>query len=437
MKKTQRIKFLMTLSLMAVLVLTPFFFGCSNGEEGESEVGGVKDISLVYWSMWEETETEGQIIKEAIDDFMIENEDVSVIINWKGKDIRNTLTHALDKGEQIDIWDESLEIVITSWSDYAMPLDEYMEYGYPTTNGAPFKKAIMPSLMTLSQSFSKENELKGTWAIPYQPFIVAFIYNKDIFEKAGIVEIPETWNEFMVACEKIKEIGKIPVTSDDAYLDNLPKYYLARAKGADWVKEIVNDSGKELWNDPVVLEMATAYYDMYQKGYISAKLEKNKWPEGQYEMADGSVAMYLSGTWLPNEIMESNGEDFQWGIFSFPTIVNGVSGVEAANYGGQAFQINKECIAPDVAFALIAHLTTGEWDKKLAAKGYGIPTSIDGVWPKQFEEAKKIFAGLTDFYPWGGGRHSSNDLPSTIASNFTKLISGKITPIEFASEMQM
>lgn len=38
-----------------------------------------------------------------------------------------------------------------------------------------------------------------------------FIYNKEIFEQAGITEEPHSWSEFLDACEKIKKIGIAPL----------------------------------------------------------------------------------------------------------------------------------------------------------------------------------------------------------------------------------
>jgi len=47
--------------------------------------------------------------------------------------------------------------------------------------------------------------------------------------------------------------------------------------------------------------------------------------------------MYLNGSWLPNEVKDMAGDDFQWGYFSYPAVEGGKTGVEAANYGAQGF----------------------------------------------------------------------------------------------------
>lgn len=44
------------------------------------------------------------------------------------------------------------------------------------------------------------------YAVSYQPVVETIFYNKDLFEQYG-VEVPETWDEYMEACETFKENG--------------------------------------------------------------------------------------------------------------------------------------------------------------------------------------------------------------------------------------
>ena len=55
-------------------------------------------------------------------------------------------------------------------------------------------------------------------------------------------------------------------------------------------------------------------------------------PAGQQEIASGEVAMYLNGTFLPNEVKNSVVEDLEWGSFAFPSVENGINGTEANYY---------------------------------------------------------------------------------------------------------
>ncbi|MBU0929079.1 MAG: extracellular solute-binding protein [Spirochaetes bacterium] len=393
----------------------------------------VESTKLVYWSMWNQTEPQAQVIEAAVRDFESKNPGVSVEINWNGREIRKTLQPALDNKQVIDLWDEDIERVVKTWGAYALRLDDYLGKSFPTTGGKAYKDSVMGSLVDLARSYSSD---KGLYAVPYQPFLFAFMYNKEHFAKAGVTATPRSWDELLDAMAKLKSAGFVPMTVDDAYMDTLPGYYLARAKGYPWVQSLVKDKTNAMWDDPAVMQMAKAFENLAKMGYLSKTVSSNKWPAGQQDVASGAVTMYLNGTWLVNEIMGTTGPDFKWGTFSFPTVPNGKDDGTAANYGAQAFQINKNCATPDLAFALVAHLTTGAWDAELAKKSYGVPVGGTTEWPAQLAEAKAIFENLKTCYPWAAGIQADTDKLPVIVENFTRLVGGTVTAEQFVAAMK-
>lgn len=410
------------LSLLS-LVFIFFLFSCGKAEDPNKK-------KIVYWSMWNEVEPQGQVIKAAIEDYMKKYPDVTVEVNWNGREIRKTLQPALDNNQTIDMWDEDLERTIRTWGKYALPLDDYIAKSYNGTDGKAYQDVVIKSLLDLGRTFSDDGKL---YAVPYQPFTFLIMYNKDHFAKAGITKLPETWEEFKDACGKLKAAGFIPITVDDAYVDVIIGYQIARYKGSDWVKKLVQEG---LWDDPAVLQAAKDWEEMYKLGYISPNVAGNKYPQGQQEIANGEVSMYLNGTWLVNEIMPTTGPDFPWGQFPYPTVPNGVSGLYDLNYGGQSFQVNKNTKYPEEVFQLIVHLTTVEWDKQLAEKTYGVPMANTTDWPKQLSDAKEVFSKLGACYPWAGGIEFNPDKTPVITAAFTGVLTGKNTAEQFVAEVK-
>jgi raffinose/stachyose/melibiose transport system substrate-binding protein len=235
-------------AIVAFAVTVALLTGCSGKKSGDAET-----VKLVYWSMWNQTEPQAQALEEGIRDFEKQNPAIKVEINWNGREIRKTLQPALDNKQTIDIWDEDLERVIKTWGNYALKLDPYLENTYPTTGGAAYKNAVMGSLIDLAKFYASDG---GVYAVPYQPFVFAFMYNKDHFKQAGIASTPTTWAELVSAMGKLKTAGFVPMTMDDAYMDTLPGYYLARAKGYQWVEQLVSDSSNALWDDPAEIGRA-------------------------------------------------------------------------------------------------------------------------------------------------------------------------------------
>lgn len=382
------------------------------------------DDTLVYWSMWESTEPQGQAIQEAVDAYTAET-GVKVDLQFKGRTgNREALQPALDGGTQIDIFDEDIDRVNNMYAKYLLDLEDLVkESGYEDT--------AIPGLMAACRD-AGGGTLK---TIPYQPNVFAFFYNKDLFEQAGIEKEPTTWAEFLDVCQKLKDAGITPMTMDDAYATSVVGYHLARLVGEEKVIEIVTE-GK--WDDPAVLQMAQDIEELAKNGYYSEMVGSNVWPAGQNtELALGTAAMYLNGSWLPNEVKDMAGEDFKWGCFAYPELENGANGIETNNFGAQVFGINKDTKMPQEAFDLIKFITTGEYDKKLADMSVGIPSdTTNAEWPAMVECAKPVIEQSTGRFTWAAGVETNVDMTPVIKENFIKLMAGSLTADEFVAAMQ-
>ena len=382
------------------------------------------DDTLVYWSMWESTEPQGQAIQEAVDAYTAET-GVKVDLQFKGRTgNREALQPALDGGTQIDIFDEDIDRVNSMYAKYLLDLEDLVkESGYEDT--------AIPGLMSACRD-AGGGTLK---TIPYQPNVFAFFYNKDLFEQAGVEKEPTTWAEFLDVCQKLKDAGITPMTMDDAYATSVIGYHLARLVGEEKVVEIVTE-GK--WDDPAVLQMAQDIEELAKNGYYSEMVGSNVWPAGQNtELALGTAAMYLNGSWLPNEVKDMAGEDFKWGCFAYPELENGANGIETNNFGAQVFGINKDTKMPKEAFDLVKFITTGEYDAKLAEMSVGIPADTTNTeWPAMVECAKPVIEQSTGRFTWAAGVETNVDMTPVIKENFIKLMAGSLTADEFVAAMQ-
>ena len=399
----------------------------TKAEGTEDKAGADKTASsdgLVYWSMWEATEPQGQVLKEAAEAFTAET-GIPVDVEFKGRTgIREGLQPALDAGTNIDLFDEDIDRVNKTWGDYLLDLEEL-------SKANDYEKTANPGLINACREVGN-GTLKS---IPYQPNVFAMFYNQEIFDKAGVTEVPKTWEELDAACAKIKAAGFTPITSDDAYILSNFGYHLSRINGYEKASEIVKE-GK--WDDPSVLEVAKAYEDFAKKGYFSEQIASNVWPAGQnQELALGTAAIYLNGSWLPNEVKDITGEDFSWGCFSYPAVKGGKDGVEASNYGAQVFAINKKSKKAEDAFKLIQYFTKGKFDEKLSQESLGIPADSDNKdWPKQLSHVRPVMEELKTRYPWAASAEDNVDMTPILKENFMKLCGGSITAEEFVANLK-
>jgi raffinose/stachyose/melibiose transport system substrate-binding protein len=404
-----------------VLACGMIFTGCGKKSGGT-------EARLVYWTMWNEAEPQGQVIARAAEAFTKET-GIKVEVNFNGRDIRKTLQPALDAGEAIDIFDEDIERVAQTWGNYLLPLDSYVTMAYPTTGGRPYNETVNKTLLDLARQLGN-GSIKN---IPYQPMAYITMYNKDLFNKAGITSLPKKWDEMLDACAKLKAIGVAGITVDDAYMACLFGYTIDRIAGLDAAMEMVRNND---FSNPAVLEFGRIWENMAKNGYIIPSAAANVWPSGQVQdFAAGKAAMYLNGTWLPNEI-KGNAPNMKWGSFAWPAISPNGDGINANNFGAQSFGINKNTKYPQEAFRFVVYLTTGDWDNTLAEETLGIPVANDSRWPDALAEAKAVVDATTKRLPWAVGMEDKAEINAKIKENFARLIKGDYNVQQFADAMK-
>ena len=423
MKKLLSIMLVLAMALSLVAcggapASTPASEPAASGEAAAPVVGEIEEgAKLVYWPMWAETEPQGALIAEAVEAFTDET-GVEVEINFAGgRDTRKTLQPALDAGETIDVFDEDVERVNVTWKDYL--LDIQAMYDASALNGNQNATLI---------NLAKELGGGSLHSVPYQPSTFVVMYNKGAFEKAGIEAVPTTKDELFAACDALVANGYIPFTVDDAYMAAFFGYIVDRVAGAEAATAVADGD----FANEAVLKAAQVIEEMVKAGYIDPRAAGNTWPNGQNNIADESVAMYLNGTWLPNEIRNQTAEGFQWGSFALPNLAEGGDGAEANNFGAQCFGINKDTQYPNAAFALVQWLTSGEWDQKLADATLGVPMANDATWPAATAEAKTIIDNTTSRLAWAVGMENDANVNAAIKTNLALMISGQLDAQGFA-----
>lgn len=430
MKKTLK-KFgsLVTCGALAAAMLAGCGGGASSSAGGASTAGSTpagdrefEGVKLVYWSNWEATEPQGIVITEAVKAFE-EQTGAEVDLQFKGrKGIKEGLIPALDADQQVDLFDGAQNK--SNYGERIMCLEDLVAE-------ADYEKDTNPVMMELSRSYYEDGKL---YEIPYQMKANGYMYNKGLFEQAGITEVPDTWDEFVEVCQKLKDAGITPLTTDDAYAMQAFGMHLARLIGDEEVKNVVNNGG---WDRPEVLETAQAFEELASSGFFSTQVGSNVWPTGQNtELATGRAAMYCVGTYVVNETKGITGPDFQWGFFGYPELPDGINGLEAMVIGNQSFALTSKCQNPEAAFALITMLTRGEWDAKLSEESLALPADVNNTsWPEQLMDAKPYMDNCTYIFATSGGLENNPDITPALKENLMKLYAGTCTADEFVTNM--
>ena len=156
-----------------------------------------------------------------------------------------------------------------------------------------------------------------SFAVPAGMTMEGVHYNKAIFEEVG-VEVPETLDELLDVCQKIKDAGYLPIAggvSEAWYVsEEITSSILMATIGTnDWVQKLYN---KEIdFTDPAyvtmleTLQKLTPYYPDFYEGV--------GYEDAQALFVTGQAAMYMSGSFELQFFTETN-PDLQLGCFPFP-----------------------------------------------------------------------------------------------------------------------
>jgi raffinose/stachyose/melibiose transport system substrate-binding protein len=148
------------------------------------------------------------------------------------------------------------------------------------------------------------------------------VYNRTIFEEQGL-EVPETWDELIAVCERLKAAGITPFYGSlgDA-ASTLPSFNALGAYPAgDDFFDRMRDEGEDVGPDspvsfeadfPGALERQSQLY-----GYTQEGSRGGSYDEGNAAFANGEVAMHLQGIWSLSPIQDMN-PDIDASMFPYP-----------------------------------------------------------------------------------------------------------------------
>lgn len=411
--------------LLAAAMVTGLVAGCgsSGGSDSGSSDGGEKKydgVELTYWSMWTNAEPQGQALQEAADAFE-EETGAHVTFEWKGRDIKNILSSALESEESFDLFEDDYTRITGNYVDYVADLTEMADAaGYADKSYQVFNDVV--------------NEEAGFLAcLTEQPSVGGVFYNKDIFDDCGITETPTTWDEFMTACQTMKDAGYQPMALDSTYAPFWFGYHLARTIGQDVTADLAVNGG---WSqNEGVIQAADDIIEFVNAGYL-ADGAPDEYPASQNKMGiDQNVAMVVCANYVTAEVNQNSGTELNWGLFAYPTVENGADSTSTFA-GANSIAVTKYSENQQAAFDFAMYVVTGEQDQAKADSSNQIPADPSNTAPASQAGTTEVLEATSAPLTWNMGLNENADLMSVIAETVVKLYEGSYaTGADFAAAM--
>lgn len=226
------------------------------------------------------------------------------------------------------------------------------------------------------------------WAVPFKTGAISFLYNKALFQKAGVdAAAIKTWDDFLGAVKKLKAAGITPITGGAGEKWPLHFYwgYLAMRHAGQDGMEAAKAGKNGGFTAPAFVEAGKRLRELgalepFQTGYLATK-----WMDSVGAFGDGRAAMILGfeNTGDTQVFTATNGKGQPMdniGRFDFPTIP-GTPG-KATDYIGRLNGWVVTAKAPPETEGFLQYMTSPAVQRILATKTGIIPVTKgaeDGV----------------------------------------------------------
>ena len=242
-------------------------------------------------------------------------------------------------------------------------IDTYADYSADLTN-EPLAAAMTDAVRANMSSL--DGKVLG---FPVKGNLFALIYNKDLFEQAGITEPPKTVAEMDDAIAKLEDKGITPFAN--AYKEwwvwkHVFQHYVDAAADDAGIsaQELVNKfiKGETTFSEyPLLTDNFFAFIDTTIAHGTDKPLERDSNAEVS-DFASGKAAMMTGkGAWDEEAIMKIN-PDFKLGIMGYP-VSNKAEQSQIITGADQALRINKDSAAAPQTIEFFNWLYTSEYGK--------------------------------------------------------------------------
>ena len=257
-------------------------------------------------------------------------------------------------------------------------------------------------------------------------------YSKDLFEQAGITEVPTTFSELKADITKLRDAGIEPIAlgGKDAWPAGHWYYWLSmRECSADAYAKGVNDKD---FSDSCWTKAAEDLQDLldmnaFNEGFLTTTAQQGASSSAGL-LANHKAAMELMGTWEPGVVKDLTPDKTAMedlGFFAFPS-VDGGKGEEGALMGAATgFSVNPE--APQAAVDFVNYMAEKTNQEEYATAFSTIPASSEAMDSVTDENLKQIIEAMNasdDMQLWMDTALGGN-IGNALNSAVVNLLSGQ------------
>ncbi|MFF4654343.1 extracellular solute-binding protein [Streptomyces sp. NPDC001381] len=213
-----------------------------------------------------------------------------------------------------------------------------------------------------------------TYGVPFVTDTLALVYNKALFEKAGITEAPKTWDDLKKAAATVKA-----KTGVDGYWGSTQAYYAQTFLYGEGTDTVDVDAKKITVNSAAAQKAYGTWLSMFDgKGLHKADTTADAYAHIQDAFVNGKVAAIVQGPWEITNFYKGSAfkDKNNLGIATVPA---GSAGKAGAPTGGHNLSVyagsDKAHQAASLKF--VNFMTSAKSQATIALKNSTLPTRDD------------------------------------------------------------
>lgn len=302
--------------LCAIIVSATSLTACSNSTSQRKDVKGKKEIRLSYWmsGLGEEW------LNNMIAAFEEENPKYYVTVTSSANASSLTSAFGMADLDETDIYINLKNEAI----EFMEPLDSLLE-----TTAKGDEKILREKFNSNYLAYEKSAD-GHYYTLTSGGGMIGLYYNKTLFDKAGVTQLPRTTDELTVLCDTLNSEGIKPLChfKNGGYYNSLLKVYVAQYDGMDYYLNklwaCIDDAGKSP-SKAVLTNKDGRYYALkamekfITPTYTMAGSVTQSHTEIQTQFVQEKAAMMVNGSWIENE-MKVNEGDSKIGVMKVPVL---------------------------------------------------------------------------------------------------------------------
>ncbi len=361
------------LALLLALVMTLSLSACGSGSSDKSQADdGTVSGKITYLTNRTDLDADGTYDK-LIAQFNEEYPDVEV-------EVQSITNYADELATRMQTTEYGDVLMIPD----AVPSNSFSNYFEP-----------FGTVDELSDTY-KEDYLYSKWyddqvyGLAYMCTVQGVVYNKAVFKKAGITELPKTPEEFLDCLAKIKDkTNAIPYytnANSGWTLDQWEDHAFGSITGDD------NYKNNELPNDKKAFDEGSSHYviakliyDIVSKGLCESDPTTCDWEASKLKLNNGEIGCMVLGSWAVSQIKEAGDHADDIGYMPFPYSIDGKQYATSGTDYCYAINKNTKNMAASKAFVKFMVEESG-----LATEQGGISLMKDDPMPDGLEAFEDV-----------------------------------------------